>query len=94
MVFPKTVTCIPPPRPTRSYPRRPGGLAGPADPEHHHTDAGPYPCTIRLCAPRGRSSTAELQPSKLVTRVRFPSPARGNDALSQHSVRLCLVVTP
>ena len=30
-------------------------------------------CTIRLVS--GRSSMAELQPSKLATRVRFPSPA-------------------
>ena len=39
------------------------------------SDAGPRVVTIRLLGLRGRSSTVELQPSKLVTRVRHPSPA-------------------
>ncbi len=47
---------------------------------------GRHPC---LCCPKpssaslklncGRSSMVELQPSKLVMRVRFPSPARGKN---------------
>ena len=37
-------------------------------------DAHPVPDTLST-GTRGRSSMAELQPSKLVMRVRFPSPA-------------------
>jgi hypothetical protein len=43
-----------------------------APPTHRH-QAGTLPVATK--PPRGRSSMAEPQPSKLVMRVRFPSPA-------------------
>jgi hypothetical protein len=61
-------------------------------PRHDHREPG----TLLLAVepPRGRSSMVELQPSKLVMRVRFPSPAPTENPQARGLIPDRFMITP
>ena len=85
----------PPDRPAR--PRHPPGFYS----EHHLSQlpavacgctrsGGPVRYSLAGQPPRGRSSMAEPQPSKLVMRVRFPSPAPASQKTFSKTLAIAL----